>query len=171
MAESWIKDLLIDIILTSQKMFMYQLIGYEIMDNHIHLIIRTVEGGASISQIMQYIKGNFAKSYNRRMMRTGPFWNERFGDSIIEESDNPVAYLLWLIWYLAYNPVRKRKTSDPRNYRYTSLNSYLDESYKGPLEITLHDYFIKLGNTAIERLNKFLLFEEMYRRRLFFYGI
>jgi len=29
------------------------------------------------------------------------------------------------LWYLAYNPIRKRLCSDPAQYRYSSIRAYL----------------------------------------------
>ena len=164
-----IKDILLDVIKRTCQIYTFSLVGYEILDNHFHFIIKTAPGGATISQIMQHIKGNFTRKYNKRMGRTGPFWNERFGDRIIEDSDNPFRYLLWLLWYLAFNSVRKRKVWDPRSYKYSSIRAYLEENYEGPLPITLHDYFINLGSTFAERVQVFLEFEEVYRKRLFYY--
>jgi putative transposase len=160
--ESCFSDLFIEVIRKTQKRYRFDLTSFQIMDNHIHLVIHTVEDGESISRIMQYIKARFAECYNRILDRCGPFWNERFKDKIIEFSENPIFYLLWLLWYLAFNPVRRGSIKDPRNYRYTSINSYLDEAHAPLVRITLHDYFIQLGNSFDERVARFLLFEEAF---------
>ncbi|MBU4270239.1 transposase, partial [Candidatus Dependentiae bacterium] len=81
----------------AHKKYNYKLISFTLMDNHFHFIIETIEGEASISRIMQYIKARVAEMYNKIMNRTGPFWNERFKDVIIEMQTNPVYYFFWLI--------------------------------------------------------------------------
>jgi len=44
--------------------------------------------------------------------------------------------------------------------------AYLDENHISPVKITLHKYFMKLGNTFKERVEKFLEYEQAYRKRL-----
>ncbi len=161
--ECFFSDLLLEVIRKTLERYKFELTSFQIMDNHIHLVIHTVEGGESISRIMQYIKARFAERYNRITDRCGPFWNERFKDKIIEFSNNPVLYLLWLLWYLAFNPVRRGIVRDPRMYRCSSINSYLDEAHVPPVRITFHEYFIQLGKNFEERMRKFILFEEAYR--------
>ncbi|MEJ5363441.1 MAG: hypothetical protein WHV26_15385, partial [Spirochaetota bacterium] len=72
-------------------------------------------------------KARFAELYNKITGRTGPFWNERYKDSIIQFAKDGFHYLLWLLWYLAYNPIRKRLCSDPTKYHYSSIKAYLQE--------------------------------------------
>lgn len=159
-------NLLVKVLAKTQEKYRFDLIAYQIMDNHFHFIIKTRENEASISTIMQYIKARFAEKYNRARGRSGPFWNERFGDSVIEFSDRPVVYLLWLLWYLAFNPVRKSLASNPRSYPYGSINNYLVENHESPVRISFHDYFLALGKTFEERVKAFLYYEEAYRKRL-----
>ena len=129
------------------EQYSFELAGFTIMDNHFHFFIKTVENGETISRIMQYIKSQFAQRYNRLMNRTGPFWNERFGDTIIEFAKEPVFTFFWIIWYLGYNPVRSQYVHDPRDYHYSSINCYLNENFSSPVKITLHEYFIQLGSS------------------------
>lgn len=149
-----------------QEKYEFELIAAETVANHIHLVIRTIEEKETISRIMQYIKARIAEKYNRATGETGPFWNERFGSSIIEESNNPEQYLLWLLWYIGYNPVRKGLSHDPRNNEIGFINCYLRENFIPPLSFTVHEYFNRLGNSFCERTEKFLTYEDAYRKRL-----
>ena len=94
------------------------------------------------------------------------FWNERFGSTIIEKSDDPEKYLLWLLWYIGYNPVRKGLSRDPRDNYIGFINCYLEKNHEAQVKITLHRYFINLGNTFEECVKKFLWYEEAYLKRL-----
>jgi len=161
------KDLLVEVIKMAQEKYEFELMAYVILDNHFHFIIRTLYGEATISRIMQFIKAQYARRYNRMVKRTGPFWNERFGDTIIEHSEDPGILFNWINCYLGYNPVRKKSVNDPRDYKYSSINCYLDENYISPVKITYSKYFLELGSTFRERVKKFLEYEEMYRKRLF----
>ncbi|NMB65033.1 MAG: hypothetical protein GYA16_09220, partial [Spirochaetes bacterium] len=74
-------------------------------------------------------------------------------------------YLLWLLWYLAYNPIRGRLCSDPTTYHYSSIRAYLDEDADVGVTIDHHDCFVQLGKTFAERVTKFMRYEEYYRKK------
>jgi len=152
-----------------QEKYNFELIAAEVVSNHIHLVIRTLDDNETISLIMQFIKARIAEKYNRAMATTGPFWNERFESKIIEESDNPEQYLLWLLWYIGYNPVRKGQSRDPRKNDIGFINCYLIKDYKAPVKITVHYFFFMLGNNFSECAEKFLYYEEAYLKRLAIY--
>ena len=160
------QKLFIEAIQMCQEKYNFELVGSEIVDNHVHLVIKTLENGETISRIMQYIKARIAEKYNKFMERGGAFWIARFGCKIVEESDDPEEYLPRLLWYVAYNPVRKQMCSDPRESRIGFINCYLTENYKSPVKITLHPFFYSLGKTFDECVRKFLLYEEAYLKRL-----
>jgi REP element-mobilizing transposase RayT len=160
------KKYFIESVQMCQEKYHFELIAAETVANHIHIIIKTLENRETISLVMQFIKARMAEKYNRGMGETGPFWNERFGSTIIEESDNPEEYLLWLLWYIGYNPVRKGLSRDPRENEIGFINCYLDENFVSPLRFTLHEYFLKLGGNFIECADKFLFYEDAYRKRL-----
>ncbi len=163
------KKYFIDSIRECQEKYDFELIAAEIVANHIHLIIRTFAGKQSISRIMQYIKARIAEKYNRATGETGAFWNERFGSSVIEEAENPEEYLLWLLWYIGYNPVRKGLSRNPRTNDIGFINCYLDRNHVMPIRITLHAFFYRLGNTFEECVKRFLFYEEAYLKRLAVY--
>ena len=162
-----IKDLMHEVLNQALERYDFELISYSIMDNHFHFYIKTLKNGETISRIMQFIKSQFARRYNRMMDRTGPFWNERFNNLIIERTDNPVQTFWSVFFYVGYNPVRSKYVNDPRKYAYGSFRAYVDKEYISPVPITLSEYFLKLGDTFDERMKKLLEFEELYRKRIF----
>lgn len=164
-AEEEIKELFLEVLRRSKQKYEYKLISYCIMPNHIHLVIHTTDKGTMISRIMQYIKARFAEMYNKLLKRSGPFWNGRYKDTIIQFTKNAVHYLLWLLWYLAFNPVRKRICENPLKYRYSGIRAYLEENAKMEVPIDHHDFFVQLGSTFSERVKRLLHYEEMYRKR------
>jgi len=161
-----VKNLLLDVLNMALEKYKFELLAYTIMDNHFHFIIKTNNDGPTISRIMQFIKAQFARRFNKLTGRTGAFWNERFGDVIIEQTKDPEFYFHWLNWYMAYNPVRAQKASDPRHYAYCSISFCLDGDYKAPVKLSFHHYFLKLGSSFQERSKRFLEFEDIYRKRL-----
>jgi len=163
------KKYVIESIKQCQAIYDFKLIAVEIVGNHIHLIIQTTLDRQTISRIMQYIKARIAEKYNKATGGTGAVWNERFGAMVIEDVENPDHYLLWLLWYIGYNPVRKGLSQDPRKNDIGFINCYLNKNHEFPLQITLHEYFLRLGDTFEERVRKFLSYEEAYRKRLAVY--
>lgn len=163
---SHVQRYLIEAIIMCHEKYQFELIAAEPVGNHIHLVIRTLEHKETISLIMQYIKARIAEKYNRARGETGAFWNERYGCTIIEHSENPANYLLWLLWYIGYNPVRKKLSNDPRNNALSFINCYLDKNFACPVQITLHHFFTELSETFEGCVKKFLWYEEIYRKRL-----
>lgn len=160
------KKYFIEAIQMCQDKYDFELVAAEIVGNHIHLVLKTLENKETVSLIMQFIKARIAEKYNRAMNTSGAFWNERFGSTLIEEAENPQQYLLWLLWYIGYNPVRKGLSRDPRGNDIGFINCYLSKGYELPMKIVLHSYFYKLGNTFADCVERFLFYEEVYRKRL-----
>ena len=167
--DNFAKTCFIDAIKMCQLKYKFELNAAEIVGNHFHLVIRTLKDEETISRIMQYIKARTAEKYNRATGRVGPFWNERFGSTIIEESANPEEYQYWLFWYIGYNPVKKGESRDPRENYIGFINCYLKEGFELPIKITIHHYFYRLGNNFSECARRFLLYEDAYRKRIALY--
>jgi REP element-mobilizing transposase RayT len=71
------------------------------MGNHIHFLIKPGED-SNLSEIMQWIKCNFAKAWNKAHGRRGHVWGERFYSQII----NGITDFLRVREYIVDNPVR-----------------------------------------------------------------
>jgi REP element-mobilizing transposase RayT len=160
------KQFFIEAVQMCQEKYTFELIAAEIVANHIHLVIRTLKDAETISRIMQYIKARIGEKYNKHFKKGGAFWIGRFGCKIIEESDDPKDYLLNLLWYVAYNPVRKELCTDPRKSEIGFINCYLVEGHKLEIKITLHPFFYKLGSTFSECVKKFLVYEEVQLKKI-----
>lgn len=145
-----IKSLFEECLKKALAKYKFELCDYQIMDNHFHLLIRVLPGEANISRIMQYIKSRFARRFNYLTKRTGPVWNERFKDTIVELADSPRLYLFNLIWYFANNPVKAGKIQSPFESWWGASKAYFDAHFKPSVPITLHKYFLELGATINE---------------------
>jgi len=168
--DNFAKKFFIKAIKMCQEKYKFELNAAEIVGNHFHLVIRTLLDEETISRIMQYIKARTAEMYNRATGRTGPFWNERFGNTIVEESDNPEQYLFTLLWYIAFNPTRKGESKDPRENYIGFINCYLTEGFElQKIKITIHHFFYRLGDTFSECVKRFLFYEDAYRKRMALY--
>src|SRR5210317_1671707 len=47
------------------KKYKFELNNYALLDNHFHFLITTIEDEATIAEIMQFIKAQFAQRYNK----------------------------------------------------------------------------------------------------------
>lgn len=154
------KEMLEDALRRTLKKYSFELSHYVIMETHFHFYIRTVDGGAPIHRIMQYVKSRFAEAYNRKMNRTGPFWNERYSCATITETvRNPLFHCINTINYIGMNPVKGGLVNDPRHYRFSSYRAYVDPDYVPRVPLTLHPYFMMLGNSPEQRVKHFLWFK------------
>ncbi len=162
LSTNYVKDMAVEAINEAMEVYNFELVQIEFVENHFHIVIKTIKDGGTISSIMQYIKARTTEKYNRAHGRTGTLWNERFKCKIIEQSEDPATYLLWLLWYIAYNPVRKKIINDPRESSHGGIRAYLDQGYSGKVKITPHKFFIELGDDFNKRVKKFLDYENQY---------
>jgi REP element-mobilizing transposase RayT len=166
LSDDFVKAIAVEVIKKAVKMYHFEIIQMEFVGNHFHFIFRTLEGGGTISQIMQYVKSRIAILYNRKVGRIGPFWNERFKSKIIEYADDPKKYFMHVMWYIGYNPVRKKIIRDPRESKYGTIRAYFEQDFVPKVPVTFHEYFLELGNSFSERAKKFLEYEVIYRQGL-----
>lgn len=92
----------------------YKLICYCIMPNHVHFVIRLLQGNSGISNIMKGIKGTSARKSNLFLGRTGKFWQDESYDRLIRND----VELYFVIKYVLLNPVKSglvKKWSDWQN--------------------------------------------------------
>ncbi len=80
----------------------YLLICYCIMPNHVHIVIKLLNGSRSISKIMQSIKRISARDCNRILHRRGKFWQEESFDRLVRDETE----LYNILKYVLTNPVK-----------------------------------------------------------------
>ncbi len=95
------------------------LYAYCIMDNHLHMVIREIN--ISISQTMKRIGTSYAWFYNKKNVRIGHVFQDRFKSEVIENDSR----LLAAVRYVHRNPV-KAGISDLSSYKWSSYNKYLN---------------------------------------------
>ncbi len=81
----------------------YDVFAYVVMPNHVHLLICPREG-FELAEILKGIKGVSAREANRRLGRTGAFWQEESFDHIVRSQSQ----FERLVHYIADNPGRAR---------------------------------------------------------------
>jgi putative transposase len=98
--------------------FDFELLGFIIMDNHYHLIVRTNKD--PLDEIMFNINNVFVKYLNRELNRTGHAFESRYKCKRIDSDTN----LLWLLRYVHRNPLRARIVNGLDDYAWSSHRYY-----------------------------------------------
>lgn len=85
------------------------------------------EKWSSLSEYMKEIKQRFSRFYNKKHMRRGFFWAERFKSVIVENGDT----LINCLAYIDLNPVRAGLVKTPEEYRWCSVGYHVQTNNKG----------------------------------------
>ena len=101
----------------------FKLYGYCLMDNHVHLVIHESE---DIGDIVKRITVSYIRWHNIKHGRTGHLFENRYKSESVEDE----AYLTNLLRYVHQNPVKAKIVKYPKQYIWSSYNSYLS-SYDG----------------------------------------
>ncbi|HBY21345.1 MAG TPA: transposase [Clostridiales bacterium] len=108
----------LDIVKKYKEKCGFKLYAYCIMDNHVHMLIEVKE--TELSRIMQGVQQVYTQHYNKKRNRTGHVFQQRYKAIVC----NKEGYLLHLIKYIHYNPV-KSKLEGELKYKFSSHKEYL----------------------------------------------
>lgn len=128
---------------------------YSLMPNHVHLQIRTT-GEYSLSEIIKRISHSYSLYQKRRYDFVGHVWQGRFRCKHVDTD----AYMLGSGIYIELNPVRAGIVSDPLQYPWSSIRSYLTAE-TDPL-VDLDPEYLALGATQTERLAAYRALVKMW---------
>jgi putative transposase len=111
-----VRMLFLQLLLRCKKKYAFEVMNFCIMGNHIHLMVRPAPG-VSLSEIMQWQLGNFAKAYNKKRGWTGHFWGDRFHSWIIQG----IGGLIRTFQYIDENPVKAGLVSNAWEWEHSGL--------------------------------------------------
>src|SRR3990172_11653176 len=107
-------------ILSNYKIrYKYSLFAYMLMSNHVHLLVETQE--TPLSKILQGINQSYTMYFNRRYRTVGHLFQGRYKAILCDRE----GYLLALLKYIHYNPLRARIEETLGEYPWSSYRSYL----------------------------------------------
>ena len=142
----------IDLLLRYKEKYHFKLYHYVMMTNHVHLVIEPSEGGGDLSEIMKGINLTYALYYKRKYNHTGHFWQDRYKSIIISKDE----YLLACGSYVELNPVRAKMVEDPKDYRWSSYQTY---AYgKRDVLVDEHPIYLQLSEDEGARRKKYRQF-------------
>jgi putative transposase len=121
----------------------FDLYGYCLMDNHIHLLIRPHE--TPISRIVQSLLVSHTQRYHRFHQSNGHVWQGRFKSPVIQDDD----HLLCVLRYIEANPLRAKRVKQAGQYRWSSFACHGDGRPDGLLSPM--PPYEALGSPAVRR--------------------
>jgi len=138
-----------------REKFSFQFLAYCLMDNHVHLVIKT--GKAPLSRIMAGLQSSYTQYFNWRHARVGHLFQGRYKALLVDEDP----YVLALIRYVHENPVRAKIVERAQGYAWSSDRYY--RRGKGPEWLDLDRVLRMLGNrrSAAVREYRRLMREEV----------
>lgn len=127
----------------------YELYGYCLMNNHIHLLVKETKD--SISMIVKRISSSFVYWYNQKYDRCGHLFQERFKSEAVETDE----YFLTVLRYIHQNPIKAGITKDIEKYPWTSYREYTRKHSCIDVDFAF-DYFSKERKKGIELFQDFM---------------
>ncbi len=137
-------DEFIGILSECKKLSGFDLYGYCLMGNHVHLLIQ--EKSETIEQIMKRIGTRYVIRYNRKYRRCGHLFQDRFKSEAVEDD----SYFLTVLRYIHQNPQKVGLCKEPDQYPWNSYQDYI--SKKGitdvdfALDLIGENRFVKFMN-------------------------
>jgi putative transposase len=109
----------------------FSLYAYVLMQNHVHLLMAMAE--IPLSKVLQGINQRYTMYFNRRYCTVGHLFQGRYKAILCDKDE----YLLTLVRYLHYNPVRAKIAKNPEDYPWSSHREYADPARDGIVDTTL----------------------------------
>lgn len=103
----------------NKELLNIEIIAYCLMDNHVHLLIRT-EDCSRVSNLMQRLGTSYAEYYNGKYTHSGHVFQGRYACEIVKDE----IYLMTCIRYIHNNPV-KAGVSTREMYKWSSYIEYV----------------------------------------------
>ena len=93
--------------------------GYCLMKNHIHILLESPLGLRSMSSFMHRLNQTHAMYFNGKYNRVGHLWQNRYKNFVVTKD----SYLVILISYIEFNPVRAGIVTKPEDYSWSSYRA------------------------------------------------
>lgn len=99
----------------AKRKFDLSVLNYMVTCNHVHLLIGDNGNSQAIPKFMQLVAGRVAQEYNRRKMRNGAFWDDRYHATAIEKYE----HFLGCMIYIDLNMVRAGVVDHPIDWTHS----------------------------------------------------
>ena len=112
----------VETIADAKRRLAVDLIGYCLMPNHFHLVLRPM-GDGDLGRWMQWLLTAHAQRYHRHYKTSGHVWQGRFKAFPIQDDD----HLVTALRYVERNPLRAELVSRAEHWRWSSLPGWLTD--------------------------------------------
>ena len=102
----------------------YELVVYCLMDNHVHLIIKT--GKEPLTRIMTRINSIYTKYFNKKYNYIGHLFQAKYFSELMESDEQ----ILETSRYVHLNPVKALMVSKPEEYQWSNYRVFIGEKCK-----------------------------------------
>ncbi|HAD13896.1 MAG TPA: hypothetical protein DCF33_15830 [Saprospirales bacterium] len=100
----------------------YELHGYTIMPNHVHMLVTSLPEAPVLHKVMQHLKRVSGKRCNKILHRTGlAFWEDESYDRIVRDEKE----FLNILNYILRNPVKAKLAKSWEDWPYTFVQPEL----------------------------------------------
>ena len=121
-----------------------EMYAFCLMPNHVHLLASPRED--ALDEVMRDLFSRYAMYFNRKYGRKGHLFAGPYRQAVCLDD----SYLLAASLYIHMNPTRAELVSDPRDYRWSSVKLFQDES--APRSFVTADFVLRLlGRNTRER--------------------
>lgn len=127
----------------------YDLYGYCLMDNHIHLLMREVEDAIGLA--VKRISSSYVHWYNKKYDRYGNLFQGRFRSECIET----IGSLFRALRYIHQNPLKAGLSSSIFESEWTSIHEYLGNPRIVNIDFVL-DLFSQKQNKILKGFTEYM---------------
>jgi putative transposase len=127
----------------------YEIYGYCLMSNHVHLLLGEKE--ESLSQAIKRICGSFVYWYNWKYGRCGHLFQERYKSETVEDE----RYFITVLRYIHQNPVKAGLSRNTGEYIWGSYNEYIKKETITDVNTAL-EMFSSDRIKAVEQFQKYM---------------
>ncbi len=113
-------DAFVKAIADAQARLRVDLLGYCLMPNHFHLVLRTQADG-DLGRWMQWLLMAHVRRYHRHYQTTGHVWQGRFKAFSVQDDD----HLIGVVRYVERNALRAELVSRAEDWKWSSLPGWL----------------------------------------------
>lgn len=125
-----------------KKEFQFKIYAYCLMNNHVHLVIEIED--EILSNSMKSLSVKYVFYFNKKYLRSGPLFQNRFKSKCIENSK----YFLDVCRYVEQNP-EKANISTIQEYKWSSFHEYVGKSQLIDKEKLLYYFNNNIKNYSI----------------------
>lgn len=140
---------LLDILLRFKKQDKFNVYGYCLMSNHVHILIKEVEDPISVA--IKRISSSYVLWFNKKYARTGHLFQERFKSEPVENE----GYFITVLRYIHRNPINAGIVDNFLKTKWTSYYDYIRVRELIDVDYAL-DIFSTNRNVAIDLYKKYM---------------